>query len=941
MASALLAAFRITSEELALIRAIHTRRGAEPRLDLAGLSAISRVVVLARALQLRIPALDLLLRLTPPEADPFRPGDPAATRRFVEIVREVQASDFTPERLAYLFRHESEPRRDPGPVPAQVEAVLANIRRGLADAFSETSRPADVSGEVLRQKLAMLLDPALLDPALEALDPRTPLTPQKRREFFDRHLARIFADPAAAAVELFGAPATGLVSAAPAMAASADAGASPQSRRAARRGRSTARDACGSCTGDDIGTDTSANGRSTGTGNDRCTHGTSTRRTLEGQHQPRPRATCCRNSGRVSCAAPSSRRSSDTLGLSVPSTARCSNWSCARGSGRTSRCCATSWRSLGTGLTGAYYANPDLSGEPVVTRTDPEIAFAWSGAAPADGVPGRDFSARWTGRLLAKSKAPHTFYIETDGAVRLTLAVNDQERVLIDQPSAGRTVEHASEPIALDPSQLAAIRLEYRNQGGPATLALQFGTGPVAKQPIPTTNLYPADGLSSFAPVEQSYRRLHKAALIITGFGMTDAQLEWLTGSPPFLDLDTLADALRVRTPTAWRLLRRWRQLAAPVRAAKEAAAHRTPISSTCSARGRWRRRSIGWCSPPAGSEAAVEAFLGPDGLAIDSVAALGPAAGSRRTNPLMLRLARAIDVQRRVGVAPATLYAWANGVPDADGAATIVQAVKARYDETRWLEVARGAQRSAASRAPRRAGRVPAPAHARSRGHEPEPVVRVLPDRRRHEPLHAHVAHPPGHRRRADVLPTLLDEPRAEGAAARHRRSRLEVAEELPGLGSRTARCSCTRRTGSSRSCATTSRRCSRRSSRAILQQEIKNDNVEAAFADYLEGLDEIARLDVRGVWFEERQTHRMVARRGAHARLRIPEAPRSEWDTARTTSSRAPSTRRTSGTTAGSRAAATGRRGKRSTRTSRANISCRSCSTGACTCSGRCSAR
>ena len=92
---------------------------------------------------------------------------------------------------------------------------------------------------------------------------------------------------------------------------------------------------------------------------------------------------------------------------------------------------------VGTGLTGAYYANPDLSGEPAVTRTDPEIAFAWIGAAPAEGVPGRGFSTRWTGRLLAKSKTPHTFYVETDGAVRLTLTVNDQERVLIDRPSAG------------------------------------------------------------------------------------------------------------------------------------------------------------------------------------------------------------------------------------------------------------------------------------------------------------------------------------------------------------------------------------------------------------------------------------------------------------------------------------------------------------------------
>ena len=57
---------------------------------------------------------------------------------------------------------------------------------------------------------------------------------------------------------------------------------------------------------------------------------------------------------------------------------------------------------------------------------------------------------------------------------------------------------------------LYPIRLEYRNQGAPAALSVQFGTGPAAKQPVPTPNLYPADGLSSFTPVEQSYRRLSR-----------------------------------------------------------------------------------------------------------------------------------------------------------------------------------------------------------------------------------------------------------------------------------------------------------------------------------------------------------------------------------------------------------------------------------------------
>ena len=849
--SPLLAAFRITSEELALIRALHTRRGAEPRLDLAGLSAIYRVVVLARALQLRIPALDLLLRLTPPEADPFRPADPAATRRFVDIVREVQASDFTPERLAYLFRHESEPRRDPGPLPAQVEAVLANIRRGLADAFSETSHPAEVTGDVLRQKLAMLLDPALLDPALEALDPRTPLTTQKRREFFDRHLAKIFADPAAAAASLFGAPATPPVAApaAPATPTSAPE-APPAAASVEPRSEEDAPRASGAPAGNPLDARWKANIN------------------LVLDHLlPQLRKRQLR--GAVI------QTLSDTLGLSVPATARLLDVVLRSRQQPNEPMLRDFLALLGTGLTGAYYANPDLSGEPVVTRIDPEIAFAWVGSAPADRVPARGFSVRWTGRLLAKSKAPHAFYIETDGAVRLTLTVNDVERVLIDQPGAGRVVEHASEPIALDPSNLVAIRLEYRNQGGPATLFLQFGTGPVAKQPVPATNLYPADGLSSFAPVEQSYRRLHKAALIVTGFGMSDAHVEWLTGSPPYLNLEGLpmaagADADGVA------LLRRWRQLAALYALRKKLPRSNVDLFDVFGARAMSEAidrlvLATGW------ERSTVEIFLGPDGLAIDSVAALRPAPDSA-DEPAVLRLARAVEVQRRLGVAPATLYAWANSVPDSDGAATIVQAVKARYDETRWLEVARGlndplrSERRDAlvayllprmrdlgvknrnqlfeyflidvdmnpcmltSRIRQATGAIQTFFQRCLMNLEPKVSPRVIDDRdwkwlKNYRVWEA--------ARKVFLYPENFIEPEL-------RDDKSPLFQTLES---------------------------------SILQQEIKNDNVEAAFADYLEGLDEISRLDVRGVWFEDRQTHRMVAR-PAPTGLRIPEAPRSEWD-------------------------------------------------------------
>ncbi len=312
-------------------------------------------------------------------------------------------------------------------------------------------------------------------------------------------------------------------------------------------------------------------------------------------------------------------------------------------------------------------------------------------------------------------------------------------------------------------------------------MTLQSGTGPGAKQPVPTTALYPADGLSSFAPVEQSYRRLHKAALILTGFGVTDGQLEWLSGDPPFVNLDALPMEAATAADAA-ALFLRWRQLAGLYAVRKKLPRSNVDLFDVFKAGAMPEAierlvLATGW------DRAAVEAFIGPEGFAIDAVSALRPSP-EQGDEPTLLRLARAMEIQRRVGVAPATLNVWASGTPDADGAAAIVQAVKARYDETRWLEVA--GQLNDPLRAERRDALVvlPAAADARPRRQEPQSALRVLPHRRGHEPLHAHVANQAGDRRGPDVLPALPHEPRAEGSAARDRRQRLEVDEELPRVG-------------------------------------------------------------------------------------------------------------------------------------------------------------
>jgi beta-glucosidase len=54
---------------------------------------------------------------------------------------------------------------------------------------------------------------------------------------------------------------------------------------------------------------------------------------------------------------------------------------------------------VSSGLKGEYFANPDFSGPPVLTRVDPQIQFDWYAAAPAPGVPQKAFAVRWTGTL--------------------------------------------------------------------------------------------------------------------------------------------------------------------------------------------------------------------------------------------------------------------------------------------------------------------------------------------------------------------------------------------------------------------------------------------------------------------------------------------------------------------------------------------------------------
>jgi PKD repeat protein len=71
----------------------------------------------------------------------------------------------------------------------------------------------------------------------------------------------------------------------------------------------------------------------------------------------------------------------------------------------------TDWR-------GEYYNNPHLSGDPVLVRNDVSVNFDWGTGGPASGLPGDNFSVRWS-RGLSFAAGSYRFYARVDDGVRL------------------------------------------------------------------------------------------------------------------------------------------------------------------------------------------------------------------------------------------------------------------------------------------------------------------------------------------------------------------------------------------------------------------------------------------------------------------------------------------------------------------------------------------
>jgi glucose/arabinose dehydrogenase len=148
----------------------------------------------------------------------------------------------------------------------------------------------------------------------------------------------------------------------------------------------------------------------------------------------------------------------------------------------------------GNGLYASYFPNISLSGNPVLNRVEGTLNNNWGSGSPDPAVPVDNFSARWTGEVLARFTETYTFSVKSDDGIRLW--VNNQ--LLVDKWVDQSSVE-TSGTIALQAGQRYAIKVEYYEHRVSAVAQLSWASPSTPKQIVPQSQLFAS--LPGQAPV--------------------------------------------------------------------------------------------------------------------------------------------------------------------------------------------------------------------------------------------------------------------------------------------------------------------------------------------------------------------------------------------------------------------------------------------------------
>lgn len=119
-------------------------------------------------------------------------------------------------------------------------------------------------------------------------------------------------------------------------------------------------------------------------------------------------------------------------------------------------------------ITGSYFANKDLTGQPAFSRRDKTINFSWN-ASPKTGFPQTNFSVRWVGTLTAPQTGTYRIAMTCDDGMRVIL----NHKMILEDWSV-HAPQTTAKTIQLQAHHAYPITVEYFQAEGGAEAHLDW-----------------------------------------------------------------------------------------------------------------------------------------------------------------------------------------------------------------------------------------------------------------------------------------------------------------------------------------------------------------------------------------------------------------------------------------------------------------------------------
>ena len=134
----------------------------------------------------------------------------------------------------------------------------------------------------------------------------------------------------------------------------------------------------------------------------------------------------------------------------------------------------------GHGLTGEYFSSPDLSGVPILTRTDRNINFNWDKVVPVNGLQRDNYSVRWSGLFTPPAPGEYKLGVRVnycyacENAEGFRLYLDGKLLVENSAKTTGERGDVIEAPVRFGDAQPHPIRLEYLHTTGSAGIDLTW-----------------------------------------------------------------------------------------------------------------------------------------------------------------------------------------------------------------------------------------------------------------------------------------------------------------------------------------------------------------------------------------------------------------------------------------------------------------------------------